>query len=201
MVTCLFCCLGQSNLLNGQTIIQFSIEQPEFAFSSDAGVDQQYDGVNTIVLGGDPTVIGGFGDYTYLWNNEEFLNDATLANPEVSNLSGPTTFIIQVTDLQNDCIQEDEVFVDYVVSNENAHFNHQVNAFPNPFNKELKIESSQIIKRILLLDLTGKMLKEIQPNASEMTIVASELSQGVYFIRLVFSDQSTKTLQVCKQDY
>jgi hypothetical protein len=72
--------------------------------------------------------------------------------------------------------------------NEKRHFDNTLNIYPNPFQNEITIVSSENnIRSIQLFDLTGKsvsiLINEI--NTSERRIAfASVLESGVYFIHL-----------------
>lgn len=54
---------------------------------------------NSTTLGGTPTATGGFGSYTYLWDNAGTLNNATIANPLATPTGTSTLYTVTVTDV------------------------------------------------------------------------------------------------------
>lgn len=106
--------LAQINLTKGQCI-------------ADAGPDVvvccDWNGVDTIQIGGNPTASGGVPPYTYIWETEcqlgywnftasDFLNDTTIANPSVENTAEELTFYLTVIDSESN-ICRDSVHVGF----------------------------------------------------------------------------------------
>ena len=60
--------------------------------------------------------------------------------------------------------------------------------FPNPVLDKLTIESEIDIKRISILDYTGKVLKHF--SFSSHTINVADLTSGIYFIKLIGEEQT-----------
>jgi len=54
--------------------------------------------------------------------------------------------------------------------------------YPNPFNSELKIESSELIFNYKLLDVLGKLLQEGNVETKTLNIKTENLKQGIYFL-------------------
>lgn len=83
------------------------------ALAVDAGADRTICSGDTTMLGGNPTASGGLPTYTYNWSPTTGLDDATIANPELTlTLTDSTTFsyIVKVTDA-NGCMASDTVAV------------------------------------------------------------------------------------------
>jgi hypothetical protein len=106
--------LTQINIVKGQCI-------------ADAGqnvvVCSYWNGLDTIQIGGNPSVSGGVPPYTYKWETEwqvgswtytasDFLNDTTIANPSVINSGENLTFHLTVIDSES-TICTDYVHVDF----------------------------------------------------------------------------------------
>jgi hypothetical protein len=106
--------LTQINMVKGQCI-------------ADAGqnivVCCDWNGLDTLHLGGNPTASGGVPPYTYIWETEwqvgswtytasDFLNDTTIANPSVINSGENLTFYLTVIDSES-TICTDYVHVDF----------------------------------------------------------------------------------------
>ena len=104
----------QINLLNGQ-------------FVANAGEDivvcSDWNGVDTVEIGGNPTASGGTPPYTYIWETSwtvgswtytasDFLNDTTLPNPSVINSGEDLMFYLTVID-NNSNICTDTIHVDF----------------------------------------------------------------------------------------
>jgi hypothetical protein len=184
---------------DSQTVISFTVEQPELPFSVDAGVDQFYDGENPVILGGEPSASGGFEEYLFQWDNAEFLDDPTSANPEVTSLNAATTFTLSVTDVIGNCIKEDEVFVDYVVSAINLD-QAELKAFPNPFRDQLTIKSSESVSSIRVFDITGRMVQsETIQKDGECVLSTAHYPSGIYLFEFRFDNGLTKIFKLCRK--
>ena len=182
-----------------QTVIFFTVDQPALPFSVDAGDDQFYDGVDPVILGGEPSAFGGFEEYTYHWDNAEFLDDATIPNPEVTSLDAVTTFTLSVTDVNGNCIKEDEVIVDYVVSTINLD-QTDLKAFPNPFRDQLTFEFSERVSSIRVFDITGRMVQsEIIQKDGDFVLSTAHYPSGIYLFEFRFDNGLTKTFKLCRK--
>lgn len=106
--------LTQINFVNGQC-------------NADAGPDivvcSDWNGLDTVQIGGNPTASGGTPPYTYIWETtwnvgswtytaSDFLNDTTLANPSVINSGEDLTFFLTIIDSESN-ICTDSVHVDF----------------------------------------------------------------------------------------
>lgn len=67
-----------------------------------------------------------------------------------------------------------------------------ITIYPNPANYLVTIKSSLSIDKIELIDIYGKKVKEIQPNATEIQTNVSDLSSGLYFVK-VYTEYGIKT--------
>ena len=182
-----------------QTTISFSVDQPDSPLSVDAGEDLAYDGETPLILGGEPTASGGFEQYTYLWDNAEFLSDATIPNPEVTSLDASTTFTVSVTDVDGNCIKEDEVFVDFTLSAIRLE-RTDLKAFPNPFDDQLTIESSEKVTSFTIFDITGRMVQsETIQKDGEFVISTAHYPSGIYLFEFHFENGLTRNLKLCRK--
>ncbi|MGM0567370.1 MAG: immunoglobulin domain-containing protein, partial [Bacteroidota bacterium] len=57
------------------------------------------------------TASGGTGSYSYSWEDETFLVEDDVANPQTTNLYNPTTFTVEVTDAKGCQSGEDQTLV------------------------------------------------------------------------------------------
>jgi hypothetical protein len=77
---------------------------------------------DTVILGGNPSANGGTAPYTYAWHREPsyifghtasyFLNDTTIANPQLINPGAPFTLYLTVTDNTGNSAK-DSVYIDF----------------------------------------------------------------------------------------
>ncbi len=78
---------------------------------------------------------------------------------------------------------------------------HQVlglNLFPNPTPKLVTITAKNTIEKVIIYDVTGKVLKEQKSSKNTIEIDISSFSVGVYHFT-VFSDGKKQSLKVVKQ--
>ena len=61
---------------------------------------------------------------------------------------------------------------------------HEISLYPNPFNHELNIKSTQEIKQVLVRNLEGKTQLSLSPKQKTFKLPLSQLNSGVYFIEL-----------------
>lgn len=182
----------------GQVTATFSVDMPENPLEVDAGPNQIYDGESTVILGGDPTAMGGNGEYTYEWVPSEYLDNPTLANPTMINLDGPMTFTLTVHDPGALCEKQAEVFVDYTLSSTKSP-KPDVGVFPNPFNEMVRLSSDRAITELMVTDMTGKtLLVERNLQVTKYQIETTEFISGLYFFVIRFSDGSTSVQKLCK---
>jgi hypothetical protein len=85
-----------------------------------------------------------------------------------------------------------------VIEHDEEHFNNEIKIvyfgnseiggkistlYPNPSTGELQVNSTSIIESITIMDLTGKVLMSIHPNADSQELDLSDLSAGCYLIK------------------
>lgn len=71
---------------------------------------------------------------------------------------------------------------------------NSIKVFPNPSTGLFTIEGSDLLK-IEILDMTGKVLKIIQPSGNKTIVDLKELNRGVYFVKTT-SDNESKTQKI-----
>ncbi|EPR70754.1 hypothetical protein ADIWIN_3401 [Winogradskyella psychrotolerans RS-3] len=71
-------------------------------------------------------------------------------------------------------------------------FNVQtIQVFPNPVKNKLEITSSQIIDFMTVVDINGRVLKEIKLSNLEYSLDVSNLTKGVYFLEIQSGDSKS----------
>lgn len=74
-----------------------------------------------------------------------------------------------------------------------------ISIYPNPTNNSINIVSSKEMKQIQLISITGKILRSISPNETNTKIDLSNMSSGIYFVKIMLNDNSIITQKVTKQ--
>ena len=84
---------------------------------------------------------------------------------------------------------------DEVVSRANA-----FSVYPNPANDFVKVSSYDYsINKVEMTDINGRVVKTISNNSNEIQIDFSDLSQGVYVMRITSSEGVSATKKIVKQ--
>lgn len=174
------------------------------------------------VVSFDITLNTGYTYYNNVWidfnKNLEFESDELFALGE-SEGANPTTFSAQIT-LPND-LDSGTYKMRYIASDnandsscysgsyavtlefslyvqeEGTAGGHEVkgfatNIYPNPVKDLVNIESDELINRIDLFDINGRLLRTMVTNSKEMTIDVSGFSSGTYMIVLYTSGKISK---------
>ena len=81
---------------------------------------------------------------------------------------------------------------DFVSMNE---LDNTVAVYPNPANAAATVLTIGIASEIQLLDISGKLLKTIQPSSSQTTLDLSELNTGLYLVK-IYSESTAQTLKL-----
>jgi hypothetical protein len=77
--------------------------------------------------------------------------------------------------------------------------NNSILVYPNPVSKFVKVETkgSETIKRIMLVDLSGKTIFNNVYEDSQVTISLSDLSKGIYLLK-VYTDNGPSIQKIIK---
>ena len=184
-----------------QTTITFNVEQPNFPLLIDAGSNLQLTAGNSVQLGGNPTASGGYGSYTYNWDNSAYLNDASLANPTVSGLTSSTTFTLTVTDSAGFCVKQAQVLVDVVIGLQELQNDSKFVRFnPNPFFDFVLIEASSALFKVSLHSITGQILfvGDNLNATKEIRLETGHLPEGIYIVSAELNDGTIQYKKLCK---
>ncbi len=69
-------------------------------------------------------------------------------------------------------------------------------AFPNPANDVLNVESGQMITSIEMMDMTGRIVIQLECNTNFVAVTTSQLSEGHYTLRAVHGNGAVKVLPI-----
>jgi len=124
--------------------------------------------------------------YFYLTNNPNltcvFVDDASYSTTNWTSVDVTTHFV----ETQSQC---DALSVDDYLQN-------SISVYPNPTSGKININSDAVINSIVITNLTGQVVKTQDYSAS---IDISDLSEGVYFIKISGQDNSTAIFKIVKK--
>ncbi len=73
------------------------------------------------------------------------------------------------------------------------------NIYPNPFTNSIKITNASSIANVKITNVLGQIVKEINPDASDIEIQTAELTEGVYLIILETKKGETFSKRMIKE--
>ncbi len=94
-----------------------------------------------------------------------------------------STIVIQNND-NNEHWYEIPVTLDIINSVENT-AKIGVMTFPNPAYSELNVVANENINKIVVTDLSGKVVSVLNPNTSSTSVNISNLSKGIYIVKVI----------------
>jgi hypothetical protein len=65
-----------------------------------------------------------------------------------------------------------------------------VSIFPNPASEKITVKSDQIISSVEISDLTGKVIRMIEPNSVDAEINVTDFNTGIYLCKSTGADGS-----------
>jgi hypothetical protein len=72
-------------------------------------------------------------------------------------------------------------------------------AYPNPTQDVWNIRTSENIQTVQIFNITGRLVKEVNVNASEAVINTNDLSSGVYLAKISNEFDQTRTIKLMKK--
>ena len=69
----------------------------------------------------------------------------------------------------------------------------KLNLYPNPVKNIATISATETIEMVRIYDLTGRMVKQLNPNKSEFSLNVSDLSKGAYLVKLNAGNKEATT--------
>ena len=124
---------------------------------------------------------GGDGNYTYLWEPAETLDNPTIANPVATPIDLETTYKVTVTDGEGETVSAEITVTirDWAV--EEGNLSHLA-VYPNPSNGTIHIKGVATLTGYKLLNNVGQIV--LQGESNNDILIESKLSSGVYFLQL-----------------
>ncbi|MEQ8625617.1 MAG: T9SS type A sorting domain-containing protein [Vicingaceae bacterium] len=151
--------------------------------------------VDTAVFFSQDTLVSNATDASYQWldcnNNFAPISGAT-EQKFLPNQGG--SYAVVVT--ENNCTDTSSCYISTVGFNENG-INKLISIYPNPTNDRINIKTSEVnITQVVLLDIRGAVIREINQNARSIDI--SQLDNGIYYLRIISSKKETAVKRIVK---
>lgn len=157
---------------------------------ANAGSDTTVCRVDTVLLGGSPSAIGGTAAYTYNWTTTGNISSTTVANP-TANASATTKYKLTVTDNEN-CTSMDSMTLTVTWCTSVAEWTIPVDVqvTPNPNNGTFKVtlqgnyNHAQLhlkLRNVLGEIIQSRKLGSVTGSKTEIINLTKE-GAGVYFL-------------------
>ena len=137
-----------------------------------------------------PDVITGI----YSWQPFVQSTPAVTGHTEITipgNAPYGTEYKIRISDLANSSTNSiTGKFTVGVITGSDVFNSDEIQLFPNPVTDELTLKCLINIQKIEILDLTGKVLLDLEiPRGTWIRIPVSNLSRGIYFLRVTSNEK------------
>ena len=114
----------------------------------------------------------------------QFLSQSIFTKEDV----GEHTISYEVSDVLGNVATKDIklTVIDTTLSNQNPNLKDKIRLYPNPVSDGLHIKMQQIaqIKKVLLYAVSGKHIKTIEVDATEVWVKCTDLEAGIYFVEV-----------------
>lgn len=133
------------------------------------------------------TVFGGVSPYTILLEGDTV--ETLITDLEAGEYS------VTVID-DNGCTETIDVVVQSTLGvNENPR--EDISIFPNPTKDQIEVRSSASMKRVLIHDVAGVQVKDLQPRGNFIDLM--ELAPGLYYLWIEFENGRSEYFRVVKE--
>ena len=102
------------------------------------------------------------------------------------------------TDLDNSLAASWEASDNITLSTNQFSLNSGITIYPNPLNDFVNINAKENIENIIIYDVSGKIVKTFQVNATQTQLNLSSLANGFYFMK-ISSNTGFKLEKIIKQ--
>ncbi|MCQ2283646.1 MAG: C25 family cysteine peptidase [Bacteroidales bacterium] len=127
------------------------------------------------------------GSHTYKFT---YSKDYSSANGSdcawIDNVNFPGVGTMVVEDIQDNVGVEDRAQMAAVV-------------YPNPTNGQLNVSASQMIQKVELYDMSGRLLDAMNVNSTTATLNVSRFANGIYFVKTYTEDQKSSITKFVKK--
>ena len=141
--------------------------------------------------------VSGNGPFTYSWSAP-----ASSTTNVATNLNGTsgtgTSYTVTVTDA-NGCSSVSTFTVDCVTSISSINGGGVLSVYPNPNNGSFIISfGSNVTKLVKIMDITGRVVKEISTSDKEIMVDMMNFARGTYIIE-VMSEEGISRVSIIKE--
>jgi len=163
------------------------LNQPS-SLTINAGDDVNIISGEQIRLGGNPSATDGYGNYIYLWEPGNSLDNPTSANPMASPTE-TTTYQLTLSD-GNNCWLTDEIIVEVSPnSRPDQELMNQILIFPNPTEGIIHVEftNPEPIESLTIFSAWGRTIQSIDPGEirwGQIDLDLRPFGKGVYLISI-----------------
>ena len=99
-----------------------------------------------------------------------------------------------------DCLSEYETVIHFVTSTKVRDFGQEISVYPNPATATLNLSSTETMDfTATITDITGKVIRTENILSTQHAINVSDLSSGIYLLRLQTPAGATKTVKFVKR--
>lgn len=138
----------------------------------------------------DPVSLEFYCEFGSLWNN---INDSSSLD-QVEFTQDTTQVLWTLTDQAGNMAQcSFNVILVKALGIETFH-QYGISVYPNPVKDELTIESDELVIKLEVLDMTGKLLYEYNPVSSPGCIDMSDFIRGSYILRIYTDNKVFKMI-------
>jgi hypothetical protein len=142
---------------------------------------------------------------TYSGAHEWYIDNVyqgTFVSPSFDLLSG-ATYEIKLVAKNMTCSDEYvmNITVDAVlgVNEQSTINNRQLSVYPNPTSGVMEIVSDEVMKRVEVMDVTGKAILNYELQITNYKLDISQLAEGVYYLKVTYQNQKTAYQKIVKR--
>ena len=135
-------------------------------------------GADTAVCNGESLLLDAGAFFSWQWNTGEVLQTLTV------DTTGH--YAVTVTD-DNGCENSDTVYVEFrTCTGVNMYDPAVIRVFPNPTHGIIRLQGvlAAGVETITLLTVSGRIIRQLQPNADIVTFDLTDQPAGIYMIRM-----------------
>jgi hypothetical protein len=134
-----------------------------------------------------------------VWKSVDIAIPDDFAGGNFSPRANITEFLITASGKIDVAYITNMYFYSDVSLSNNTFSNAEFKVYPNPSKGDWNIRTTETIKSIQVYNITGRLVREVNVNASEAIINTDGLSSGVYLAKVSNEFDQTKTIKLIKE--
>ncbi len=113
----------------------------------------------------------------------------------------PVHMVALVTQFNADMQIFPRSLADIIATGNSVEVNNQelISMYPNPFNDYIRIDSYTVIRQIVIYNVLGQVVKNIENPLNSMQISTGDLNQGLYIVCLISNDGVKHAIKMVKR--